>query len=66
MSDPDTLDLRTVLVKSTDTLAPRVVKSTPETGTERAPGANVAVTFSFSEPIVSNGLTNSLTASTAG
>ena len=62
----DALDLRTVLVKSTDTLAPRVVKSTPETGTERAPGANVAVTFSFSEPIISNGLTNSLTASTAG
>lgn len=62
----DPLDLRTVLVSSTDTLAPRVVKSTPETGTERAPGANVAVTFSFSEPIVSNGLTNSLTASTAG
>jgi len=63
-SDKDIQDLRTVFVASTDTLAPKLVKTTPETGTERAPGANVTVTFSFSEPIVSNGLTNSLTAPT--
>ena len=62
----DPYDLRTVFVTSTDNLAPKLVKTTPETGTDRAPGANVTVTFSFSEPIASNGLTNSLTASTAG
>jgi len=62
----DALDLRTVLVASTDTLAPKVLNATPENGSEVAPNANVAVKFAFSEPIVSNALTNSLTSASKG
>ena len=62
----DALDLRTVFVSTTDTLMPKVLKATPENGAEIAPGANVTVKFAFSEPIVSNALTNSLSSASTG
>lgn len=60
------LDLRTVFVVSTDTLAPRVLSATPENGSDIAPNANVTVKFAFSEPIVSNALTNSVDSKSIG
>lgn len=45
---------------------PKVLKATPENGAEIAPGANVTVKFAFSEPIVSNALTNSLSSASTG
>lgn len=56
-------DLRTVFVATTDTLAPRVLKTTPENGSEIAPGSNVTVKFAFSEPIRQTAATRGLTAS---
>ncbi|MBK6756515.1 MAG: hypothetical protein IPG70_02220 [Moraxellaceae bacterium] len=58
-------DLRTVFVATTDTLAPRVLKTTPENGSEIAPGSNVTVKFAFSEPIRQTAATKGLTPSSA-
>ena len=58
-------DLRTVFVATTDTLAPRVLKATPENGSEIAPGSNVTVKFAFSEPIKQTAATKGLTPSSA-
>lgn len=58
-------DLRTVFVATTDTLAPRVLKATPENGSEIAPGSNVTVKFAFSEPILQTPATKGLTPSSA-
>ncbi len=61
----DAADLRTVFVSTTDTLAPRVLKTTPENGSEIAPGSNVTVKFAFSEPILQTPATKGLTPSSA-
>jgi hypothetical protein len=58
-------DLRTVFVATTDTLAPIVLNTTPENGSEIAPGSNVTVKFAFSEPILQTPATKGLTPSSA-